>query len=266
MRGTLASVIFHNKSGIAKDSFSNQFVLVTNAVAATDPIPSGTLAAFDVILANFYNNVTATGAPLGAWLADGIDRAAAQEIKYYDITDRTLGTLNAKGNVVPPPHGSPFHTGTFTLTAPNNAAGLPAEVCSVLTLRGRNALLSPVEVADDADEGTAINRPRQRHTGRISLGPLTLAALATEGTDNQVRPATAFMDCALAAAEGLSDDLAGIAQPTAWCVWSRKDGILREIVSVEMDNAFDTQRRRGAQPTSRSTRVFAPTPNLVLAS
>lgn len=265
-KGLLATVVLKNKSGIAKDIFTNQFVLVNTVVESEGDVPSGTWAAYDEVLANFYNNVTATGTALGSWIADGVDRAATHEIKFYDITGRTLGALNAKGNVVPPPHGSPIHTGNFTLVAPNNAAGLPSEVCSVLTLRGRGALLSPVELADDSDEGTAINRPRQRHTGRISLGPLTLAALATEGTDNQVRPATAFIDCALAAAEGLSDDLAGLPEPTAWCVWSRKDGVLREVVQAEMDNAFDTQRRRGAQATARSTRAFAPVPNLVLAS
>ena len=39
----------------------------------------------------------------------------------------------------------------------------------------------------------------------------------------------------------------------AWSVWSRTDATLHNVVSVECDDAFDTQRRRGVDPLVRNS-------------
>lgn len=263
MADALAVVTLKNLSGIPKDDFQNAFVVHMDAEVGdfeeTD---------FDDVqtaLVAFYNANQLNGASIAAYTANTVSRAAgACLIRYYDITGKLQGVANAKGNIVPPPHGSPLTVGAFTLGAAGGATSLPSEVSVVMTLRGRDALERPVETSDGSDAGTLIDRPRQRSTGRLYLGPLTTAALAAQGADNQVRPQVAMMTTMRQAAEKLQDDLNALG--FIWCVWSRTEGELKGIVQVETDDAFDTQRRRGAQPAARTATAFIPVPDLALGA
>ena len=267
MRDLLATVTLKNLTGIPKDDFQNSFV-----IRSVSEIGDWETTDVDDVLpqiVNFYNANQANGASIAAYLANTISRAAgATVVKFYDITDKLQAVPNANGKMQAPAHGSPFATGAFTLGAAGGATALPSEVAVVMTLRGRDALTRPVEAADGSDAQAFIDRPRQRSTGRLFLGPFTTAALAAQAGDNQVRPQAAMMTTFRQAAEKLQDDLTAVSvvTPLVWCVWSRQEGTLRAVTSVETDDAFDTQRRRGAQPTVRSAQVFAPVPDIALGA
>lgn len=259
----LATVTLKNLSGIPKDDFVNSFAFRSELAVPTGP-ELDTLA---TNITRFYDVATANGAKISDYLANTISRAAnAHEINFYDITGKLQAAPNAKGNMVPPAHGSPIKTNVFSIGGPGGATALPSEVAVVMTLRARGALVAPVEMADGADAQAKVDRPRQRLSGRLFLGPLTTAALGAQAGDNQVRPQAAMMTTFMQAAERLSDE--GVAAPSAWlwCVWSRMNGAMHAVTSVETDNAFDTQRRRGAQPSSRNAQVFAPVPDLALGA
>lgn len=88
-----------------------------------------------------------------------------------------------------------------------------------------------------------------RRRGRIFLGPLAGNVLTAASTTSFSQPATAMRSAVASAAAVLADQ----SEPVQWCVYSPTDQIARRIVGGWVDNAFDTQRRRGRRATSRNT-------------
>lgn len=90
--------------------------------------------------------------------------------------------------------------------------------------------------------------PPARRRGRVYLGPLSTEVVADTGRSIVLQ---AFIDDMLAAYEAAWAELtdAGLSH----CVWSPTDGVGRPVVYAWMDNAFDTQRRRGVPATSRTS-------------
>lgn len=87
------------------------------------------------------------------------------------------------------------------------------------------------------------NLPRQR--GRIFIGPIDQAF------NSAGRPSTVLVDAML----DLADDLSGVGDALYdWQVVSRTAQTRERVQHVWVDNAWDTQRRRGLPPTSRATR------------
>lgn len=112
-------------------------------------------------------------------------------------------------------------------------------------------LPQPAEVAlclSYAGEAVSGANPARRR-GRIYIGPLNAGTLAP--TPNQsARPAGAFMTVLARA----GDDLATAnTLGCQWVVWSTRGGSATEIVRGWVDDAFDTQRRRGVRPSARLT-------------
>jgi hypothetical protein len=124
-----------------------------------------------------------------------------------------------------------------------SAGGLPAEVACCLSF-----------------EGTQISGlPQARRRGRIYLGPLSTTTLATTTASPYVsRPSQTFIDDVLAAAEALR---AGWAGTGVWSIYSAltPSPSTCEIVRFWVDNAWDTQRRRGARAT-QTTSFAVPAP------
>jgi hypothetical protein len=117
---------------------------------------------------------------------------------------------------------------TFTGTIPNTMA-LPSEVAACLSY-----------VSEE-------NQPRNR--GRIYLGPLSQSA--SELADNRAVVKLNFRHSALASAQRLID------KPTfTWSLWSPTSAQMKQITGLWMDNAYDTQRRRGERATHRYTSGF----------
>jgi len=86
-----------------------------------------------------------------------------------------------------------------------------------------------------------------RRRGRVFLGPLDTGA-----GDSSGRPATSYITAIHDAADGLltaSDS----ASTWSWAVYSPTAGVAITVTNGWVDNAFDVQRRRGVDPTSRQT-------------
>lgn len=107
-----------------------------------------------------------------------------------------------------------------------SASALPSEVCATLSF-----------VASE-------NQPRSR--GRIYLGPLGTSQVTTANGRAVIN--SSLRIGAMGAALRLMQ------KPSfSWSVYSRADGMTKEITGAWMDNAWDTQRRRGELPTERHT-------------
>lgn len=90
--------------------------------------------------------------------------------------------------------------------------------------------------------------PQSRRRGRVYIGPLAVAAL----NDAAGRPASAFVTALADATEALL--LASIADGAYdWVVYSPTDDALVPIDNGWVDNAFDTQRRRGVAASGRTS-------------
>lgn len=150
--------------------------------------------------------------PIGAYLSAWVQRIC--ETRTYNLED---------------PKPRLPQVGAITLPAPSQASGLPEEVACCLTLQGA---IPPAASA--------------RRRGRLYIGPLNLTA-ATFGTALVAsRPSDIFVNDLVVAATRLRNNSLG------WAI--RSSLPVQNFVEVDhgyVDNAFDTQRRRGPRTTSR---------------
>lgn len=173
-------------------------------------------------LLEFYNTAAPSPGvnPLSYWLSAHIDRSGLPStITVYDLAD-----LKPR---------APRYSTTFFLGAPSNTTSLPFEVAACASFAGE-----PVS-----------GIPAARRRGRIFLGPLTTAAndpgsaTVPSRLNEQVR-----LDLV-----GASRRMAGVSgDGLTWCVWSRVSQAMVPIVRGWVDDAFDTQRRRGNAPNVRT--------------
>lgn len=140
------------------------------------------------------------------------------EIKYYDLDQ-----------AVPPNY--PLAIQTFNLTTAPSAAGLPSEVAACLSFQGEKVP----------------GFPQRRRRGRVYIGPIAQAS-NTSG-----RPSTTLRSTFAASAVELCDDLKGSSNVAQLAVWSVTDGAAVVVTDGWVDDAWDTQRRRGVQRTARTT-------------
>lgn len=94
-----------------------------------------------------------------------------------------------------------------------------------------------------------------RRRGRIYLGPLNTATGSITPVGDS-RPNPTFRDKVLAAAGYADLQLAAVT--ASWCVWSPTSSTAVKIDVFSIDDAFDTQRRRGMGPTT-VTSINSPT-------
>lgn len=241
MGEALAVATLEGTSGFTEDSAQNSFVFNDGLVGGSISLAEGLVLAQLVV--DFYNATGTGSGNLADWMSRSLsDVAGSSVVKVYDIT-------NALGGG---PHGSPIALLPFALATTGNTS-LVSEAALVLTLRAAGAAAAQVETPDGADPGTLVDRPRQRLTGRVYIGPLAASASVTDA-DFRPRPAANLRTRLLDSAEDLWN--AAIAAGWTWEVWSRVLAATAPIVSAEVDDAFDTQRRRGVNPTVRNARIF----------
>lgn len=140
------------------------------------------------------------------------------EIKYYDLEQ-----------LVPPNY--PLAINTFNLASAPSGSSLPSEVAICLSFQGEK---SP-------------GFPQNRRRGRVYLGPLSTIV------NSVARPSSAAQTTIASAAQTLCSNLKAAAEPATLSVWSHVDNDGVHVVDGWIDDAFDTQRRRGVQRTSRTT-------------
>lgn len=238
-----------HRSGLPEDRVTNTFAV---KVAGSGPLAAPATTQIATAVREFYTTMKgAQSATVGSMLYDGLSRVAgSSKIACYDI-DGLEQAVYTGGKWRVPPHGSPKHQESFALPAPAFTTALPEEVSCVATLRAAGWDLQQIEAPDDGDADTAVQRPRQRYSGRIFLGPFHATVLSLDATTKKSRVSSGYMDNMGYGLVELHHALETNGHGLA--VWSRMDGVLREVTAIQVDNAFDTQRRRGARPTARAT-------------
>lgn len=206
-------VTLPHKSLIAADNVINTF----NFTGVDDTEDQAT-AAVGIIKA-FYNDLADTQVnPVKYYFSGEINFGGAR-IKIYDLADPEPRVPILDESL-----------GTTNVT-PGSSTNLPGEVAVCLSYSAA------------AESGVSAARRR----GRIYLGPLCTTA-STGTTAIAARPlAGMLLDMSKAAAELASGPVG-----TQWCVWSRVNNAFYPIVQGYLDNAFDTQRRRGVATTTRT--------------
>lgn len=208
----LAQVQLESVTGLPEDRFINTFHFQG---APTDVVALG-IASW---IKDFYNTAGIEGDAICEFIAGHVLRSTNSSlIKFYDVT--TDG-----------PSGTPFLEEPWTLGAPALADDLPAEVALCLSFKA-NPLAGAIEA---------------RRRGRVYIGPLNQDVLFEELADSP-RPRTVVMQTFLQAAQRLHDGVAGVAP---WVIKSRAGDSVATVDQAWVDNAFDTQRRRGNRPTAR---------------
>ena len=90
---------------------------------------------------------------------------------------------------------------------------------------------------------------QNRRQGRVYIGPLN-TGVASAG-----RPSSTARSTLAAAAGVLGVDIQTDTDGF-WAVWSAMNGTTAEVEEGWVDDAFDTQRRRGLQRTTKTTFAF----------
>lgn len=206
--------VFQGGSGLPEDRFINVFHF-------HDPTNLPYDGAAEVCrqrVSDFYLYAGAND-PLGLYLSPYIDRTF--QINSYNM-------LLDAGEREPT-------TETFELPTGGDE-GLPEEVAIVLTLNGAPPIT-------------------KRRRGRIYIGPLANQSTTVDWADTatpcrvELSGASNIGSCILDKASVLADNAAA----TPWCIRSQvPTENYVPIVSGYVDDAFDTQRRRGPDPTTRN--------------
>lgn len=207
------------KSGLATDVSVNTLHFVG------DPAVDDLQDLADAIVA-FYNteNTGATAQrPVSGYFSETMDRQAdGCRIDFFEVG-------------VP---GPPFSGGTWTLgPRPDGTGLLPSEVAACLSFHADYAGLNSAE--------------RARRRGRIFLGALDRIAGEADAAFN-FRPSAQFRyDVLHAAVEFLS--IQAEVGNFVWQIHSPTGNLQHAVAVTSMDNAFDTLRSRGPDPTVTDT-------------
>jgi hypothetical protein len=221
----IVQVALSRNGGLGQDTVINTWHFEGDADAAESDRArwDGLIGGLAGRLATFYNTI-------GPYLSMSL--AGSGRIKAYDFAD--------------PPTRIPRFEGTFT--HPVGGGTLPGEVAVVLSM-----LAAPLP---------GVN-PRRRR-GRVYLGPLTAGVSQYLSTDvPDPVPSSAFVTAVLSATQVMATGGGGAFRlstfsPTTIKTGGSVDSAWNDVASVYIDNAFDTQRRRGGDPTSRVTAAIAP--------
>lgn len=170
------------------------------------------------MLRDFWT-VASTGSPLVNYLTN-TQITSTCTVKAYNYDDT--------------PPRAPVYESSFTLTGLGAGSPLPTEMAVCLSYQAAK------------ESGL----PQGRRRNRIYLGPFNTSANDTGG-----RPASALRTAMIRAIT----DLEAAAQASVswdWVVYSPTNADQYVVNDAWVDNAWDTQRRRGLQPTSRNSVVF----------
>lgn len=236
-------------NGLPRDSFVNTF----HAYRTGGDVDRGDALDVAEAVRDFYTvNVTGETEAMMDQFSDVV--ATTGHSVKVSIIDEATG-VNVDGEGADPVEELAFdHTGRADAGA---RTGYPSEVAVCISYRS------------GAEGGV----PARRRRGRIYFGPV-FAAIGVEGTSQVPQIPSTFRDFCLQAADDLFERLAGLGSTYRWCVYSRpyegraagsvpgkpwlgaiaaRPGATYPITSFWMDNAFDTQRRRGERATTRTT-------------
>lgn len=132
------------------------------------------------------------------------------------------------------------------IKAYNMADATPRPVLASRDATGLDGTAGPTEVALCLSYFSGRNLPSSR--GRIYIGPWDVSVILGPHPAGGVITSLINLGVAL--------DTAASVSSCVWVVHSVKDNDYLPITNLWVDNAWDTQRRRGLASTSRTTRVL----------
>lgn len=233
-----AQVVMRALTGMAEDSVANTLYFLSGSLADPDMPNTAEINEVRDRLIDFYTDVQASGSAIGSFIGEQITRDSnAHSIDFYwNEDDEPAATW-----------GSPIATRSWTLSAVSPGTPFPSEVATVLSFHGD--LTDVPQTAPNPTPPPATIRPASRLRGRIYLGPLQNIAGAEDGTTHEIYINTNWRDTLTQAASAL---LAANDTTWAWCGATKAGEGTFDIVGGWVDNAFDTQRRRGQDATVRT--------------
>lgn len=153
-------------------------------------------------------------------------------IAYLSPALLQTGHLIKYTNLPGTPPNYPFEEDTFNLASAPTGTELPREVSLCLSFQGARAA----------------GFPQARRRGRVYIGPVNT------GGNSAGRPSSAMRTAFANAGATFKSNIEAITGGAhSWAIWSVAD---QEAVHVDngwVDDAWDTQRRRGNEVTSRTT-------------
>lgn len=211
---------------LSKDRYVNTFY---SSSATTFSGPQ--LASQAAAVKAFYT--TATSSHTVKEYMAGFQRDPGATIKIYNVDMAT--------------EHEPIYEETYLFDFVISVANLPGEVALALSFRA---------------DPYVVGVPQARQRGRIYVGPLNVTALASgPGPNDHSIPHTNLVGAMNGA--GVALGLAMSAGGGKWVIHSPAQtatlgAVYNSVVhSCWVDNAFDTQRRRGNAPTLRTTAAVA---------
>lgn len=209
------------KNGKPEDKIINVFH--TSSLALPD---ASLLAAGENAIVAFYNSMDEDYSP-------AISRATlAHLIKSYSVI---AGQPGPADDFV----GSPLRTTGWNFLVETPSTGLPAETAIRMSF---SAALTNV-----GEEGPGGTRPASRKRGGVYLGPFTTPTMEQDAF-GETYVGGNFRTKILNAAAVFANSLNTSGQQLA--VYSRMNGTAAQVKTIRIDNAFDTQRRRGNKRTN----------------
>ncbi len=166
----------------------------------------------------FYNSVYNN--PIGPLMAAYVDPANSK-VKMYDLAD--------------PTPRAPVYQSAAALSTANRSTGGSAPMETAICVSFQGTVISGV--------------PQARRRGRIFLGGLSFIGAPTTSTFPSVDSITRGD---IAGAAGALKT-AAIGHGWTWVIWSRATSTAVPVANGWVDNAVDTQRRRGNKATARTT-------------
>lgn len=226
----LARLTLAAASGIPADAVVSSFVFENGAGTTWSPTDLNNIQS---MLGEFYNVAPPSASvAIATMINSSVSRLPnSSKVTYYDLSANSTPGL-----------GAPLDEKPFTLGPANAAAkNWPNEVAVALSYHATYA-----SIPEHAPGGS---RPKARYRGRIFFGPVNETAGGLEVTTNRI-----FVHSDARLMLGSSANrmmLAGSTWNMHWAVWSRTDALARRIVGGWVDDAFDTQRRRGQEAVTR---------------
>lgn len=221
------TVTIQSITGVPKDNVTNTFHFTTPTPSG-EPSTTAELEALRDAVVGFYDHQVDT-IPYG-----GVDTARLSRIlSGFTLTPTlTIRIYRCETEISAGLSPEPIITYVVNISAFTGApySGLPTEVAACLSFKG---------VFDNTI-------PAARQRGRVFVGPLHHGVLAI----STGRVVLGAGDQALLAAAGnwlRAFSTAGV----DWVVWSGTELQAFPVAAGWVDNAFDTQRRRGTDSTNR---------------
>jgi hypothetical protein len=156
---------------------------------------------------------------------DGIHAAYVAELEA-SLSSRVSGMTIKVYDM--PAVGEPVFAKDYTIEGSTNAGPNEVAIC-----------LSYTATDNPAEAG-------RRHRGRIYIGPLSGSETSSD------RPQTGLRTNVLDFGEALAS--IGFASNTTWLMWSSTLQASQKIEAIWVDDAWDTQRRRGLAALGREVR------------